>query len=486
MKSSTDVLLPPAESTSDDGISKANYIYGANTPKGKSNRRLIVIAVSALIATSSIGIIIASGKPNTKPQLATQSAKKPVLTVTVKRPVLKQMQSRLSVHGSVAAWDPVSVGATASGLEVKSIRVEEGAFVKKGDVLAVLDSAQLQAQLDSETARLHSSVANVSKSIQPNRPEDINALAAAVAQAEANVQDAEAALIQAQENLSNASINVKRYRALRVDGAVSEQESENRVTTEHIDEANVRSAKERVKAAVFSLKQYQERLTMARQGGRKEDIDIARASVAEISGNIRKLKTEIEQTIIKAPVKGQITRRDTHLGDISAAGKPMFLMARDNRLELKAQVPEADLKAVKPGQAVTIDSALTGKGQIVGRVREISPLVDSENRLATVRIDVPSDCGLKSGMYAEGHIDLGKDMALTVPSQAINSRDEKNTVFVVHGDTIESRQVVLGNRDSNIVQIVSGLKESESIVIDGGGFLKDGDCVAVASSSEVK
>jgi HlyD family secretion protein len=148
-------------------------------------------------------------------------------------------------------------------------------------------------------------------------------------------------------------------------------------------------------------------------------------------------------------VDGLVTRRDAHIGDISTAGKIMFLMARDNRLELKALVPETDLRLVKPGNTVIIDSSFVGQKQVNGKVREISPLVDSDNRQATVRIDVPGDCGLKAGMYAEGHINIGSITALTVPSPAVVSRDEKHTVFVVHGDIVESRQIAIGNRNSD-------------------------------------
>ncbi len=386
----------------------------------------------------------------------------------------------LSTHGSITAWDQASVGATTSGLEVKSVLVEEALLVKKGQLLAVLDSDQLQAQLESERARLTASMSNVGKSIQPNRPEDINGLAAAVSQAEANIGDQKAGLIQAKANLDNALTNLKRYEYLRSEGAVSAQEAETRQTNTQVCEAAVEAAEKRVQAAKFASKQAQERLSMAQIGGRKEDIEIARANVSEIKGNIKRLQTQIDQTFIKAPIDGLITRRDVHIGDITTAGKTMFLMARDNRLELKAQVPERDLSLVKPGQKVSVYSALLGKERIPGCVREISPLVDADTRLATVRIDVPANCGLKQGMYAEGHINVGRDLALTVPSQAVISRDEKHTVFVLHGDQVESRTVIISNRDSSYIQISSGLQNNERIIVDGAGFLKDGDYVAVA------
>jgi HlyD family secretion protein len=479
----TTMELPSAPDAHKEVVLNDLTKRGQGSPK--FTRKAMVIAVVVLLVVVAGFVIANSGKTDQKQQQAAgaNSSRKPVLTVSTTLPAMKSMQNVLTVHGTISAWDPISVGASASGLEVKAINVEEGAIVKKGDVLAVLDSAQLRAQLDSERARLASAVANVSKSIQPNRPEDISGTQAAAAQARANVRDAEAALVQAQENMKNSTTNVGRYRDLKDSGVVSVQEFENRETTAKVNEANVRSAQERVTAAMFALKQTTEKMNLAQNGGRKEDIDMARASVAEIKGNVKRLQTQLDETFVKAPSGGLIARRDGHLGDISAIGKVMFLMARDNRLELRAQLPEGDLKSVKPGEIVAVDSAYTGKGQVEGRVREISPLIDADTRLATVRIDVPAQSGLKAGMYAEGHINVGKFLALTVPAQAVISRDEKNTLFILHGDQVESRQVTIGNRNSDFVQISSGLNENDQIVIDGGGFLKDGDYVAIASAS---
>lgn len=444
--------------------------------------RLALNRKNMIIAAGVIMLFIAGfGFFSGKKQSAAQNIRTPVLTITTQPASIKPIDSILAVHGSIAAWDPISIGATTSGLEVMSVLVEEGALVKKGQALATLDSSQLEAQIESEKARLTASIATVTKSIQPNRPEDINALAAAVSQAQANVEDQQAALVQAQANLANALSNRKRYQYLKTEGAVSDQEAESRETTAQVNEAAVRSAEKRMQSVEFALKQAEERFSMAKIGGRKEDIQIAHANVAEIRGNVKRLQRQIDQTIIKAPADGLITRRDIHIGDIASVGKTMFFMARDNRLELKAQVPETDLRLVKPGQSVIVDSSFTGNKKVEGHVREISPLVDSDSRLATVRIDVPGDCGLKSGMYAEGHININRYLALTVPSRALISRDGDSTIFVLHKDQVESRHITVGNRDHDLVQISSGLTANEPVVVDGAGFLKDGDYVSVSN-----
>jgi HlyD family secretion protein len=445
--------------------------------KQRARLRIAIAASVVVIAIAIVGVGTVVSKKDTAPA---QNPHKPVLTVTTQAPQMLALDRRIAINGTISAWDPVSVAATTGGLQVDSVRVEEGDLVKAGQILATLDSSQLKAQLDSELARLAANEANAKKSVQPLRREDINGLEAAVAQAQATVADQGAALVQAKANRENADTNITRYEYLKTEGAVSAQEAQDRATVKEVDDATVDSAEQRVRAAKFALKQAQEKLAMAHEGGRQEDIDIARAAVGESKGNVRKLRTQIDETIIRAPVDGLIARRDVHLGDIAQSGKMMFLIARDNRLEVKAQVPETDLRYIQAGQPVNIQCSVTGDKKIAGRVREISPLVDADTRLGTVRVDVPIACGLKAGMYAEGKTDIGKYAALTVPEGAVITRDDKSTVFVLHNNNqVESRAVTVGSRDAGHAEITNGLTGTDAIVVDGAGFLKDGDYVQV-------
>jgi HlyD family secretion protein len=421
-------------------------------------------------------------KPEKAPEKALIPAQAPasVLTVSVEPARVMPVDRAITVNGSISAWDPVSVSSEANGLEINWIMVEEGAVVKKGDILAVLNSSILRPQLVSEEARLAASLASERKAIQPNRIEDLNALKAAVLQARSNMQDQEAALIQAQANAQNALLNERRYEGLLREGAVSLQELENRQTTSKVNRATVLSAQEKINSARFALEQAQEKYDMAQVGGRAEDILIAKANIDETRGNVERLKAQLAQTTIKAPVDGIIIRRDAHIGDISATGKTMFLMARDSRFELRAQVPEADLAAVKAGQTVRVTSSTSGDADIVGHVREVSPAVDTDTRLATVRIDLPAAKWIKSGMYAEGRMLTGKYAALCVPTQAVISQDDKSTVFVLAGNQARSREVQVGARTVDAMEVTAGLKADEKVIIDGAGFLKDGDIVSLA------
>lgn len=473
-------MMTTSDRASRSEVSSENQSVSVPSPARKLNlqwlpRVAVLIALASLAAAAVIAFNAAQHAKH-----ANHSAPAPVLTVAVQPASFHSIEREISVNGSVSAWDPISVGTEANGFKIITILVDEGAKVTRGQVLATLDSSVIRPQLESEEARLKASVANAQKAVQPNRPEDINGLQAALMQARANVADQEAALVQATANQFNAKQNVDRYILLCREGAVSKQELENRETNAVVCDATVRSAEERVTAAKFALKQSQERLSMATVGGRAEDIRVADANVDEIRANVKRLKAQVEQTIVRAPVDGLVTRRDVHIGDISTAGKTMFLMSRDNRLELRAMVPETDLGVVKPGETVSITSALTGDKKIKGSVREISPLVDADTRLATVRIDIPSDSGVKPGTYAEGRIHVGKYEALTVPAESLISENDKPVVFVLRGNQVESRPVVVGARLSDQVEITKGLQPGEAFVVTGSGFLKDSDYVSVS------
>jgi HlyD family secretion protein len=161
-------------------------------------------------------------------------------------------------------------------------------------------------------------------------------------------------------------------------------------------------------------------------------------------------------------------------------------MVRDSRLELRAQVPEVDLPKIQPGQIVRVTSDADARLSVNGRVRQISPQVDERTRLGTVRIDVPSVNGMRPGMFVRGQVALGERRAIVVPSQAVLTRDEGAQVFVLSGEQAMARPVVAGTRSGDRVEIVSGLKPGEKVIVAGAGYLKDGDYVRLPKAGDVQ
>lgn len=402
----------------------------------------------------------------------------PTMTVTTVPVRFSEISRHLAVNGSIAAWDSLSLGSEINGLRIDSVAVDEGDAVKKNQVLATLNSAVLRAQLEQERAKLKANEAGLRKSIQPNRAEDLNTWRAALLQAEANVAQEEANLSRSRSNSANAQENSRRYMELRKVGAVSQMEADNSLTTARAAEAEVTGAEKRVLAMKFALRQAREKLSMAEKGGRQEDIIISRANLAESGARVKQLEAQIEQTVIRSPDDGVVVKRDAHLGEIAAAGKALFQIVRNNRLELRALVPEIDLSKISSGQSVAISSGVNSKVRFRGKVREVSPLVDQAARLGTVRIDIPANChDVLPGQFFHGDIDLGSEKVMLVPTRAVLVRNEKSVVFKLVGNKASAQEVKVGEPVGDELEIKEGLSANDQVIFAGAGFLKDGDMV---------
>ena len=438
-----------------------------------------VIGIVAIVAGAAYFMHPKEAAP--KPKVESAS----VLTVTTLPVQSKIIDRHLSVNGSVSAWDPLAIGGEITMLRVDSINVEEGDHVKKGQVLATLNSTVLRAQLAQLKAHLAADEAALRKAIQPNRIEDLNSWRAALSAAEANLAQEEANLIRIKANAANSQANSHRFAELRKVGAVSQMDADTKATDAKTSTADVSAGEKRVEAVRFALHQAREKLAMAERGGRHEDILISKATLEETKARIAQLEAQVEQTIIRAPADGKIVKREVHLGEISAMGKNMFQMVRDGKFELRAQVPEVDLIRIKPGMKVKMTS--TGGGaEVVGVVREVSPSVDEKTRLGMARIDLPASAHwMKPGLFYHADIELGKDKALVVPAKAVLSRSERDVVFVYDGEFARMRPVQVGETLSGgEIEIRSGLQEGEPVIVTGAGFMKDMDKVkAVAEGS---
>lgn len=406
----------------------------------------------------------------------------PVVTVRTAEASYRTVKRILEVTGSVNAWDPLTIGAETNGLRIDQVAVDIGDQVRKGQVLAVLDSAVLRAQLTQQEARLTANRANAARALQPNRPQDIAALRSALSQAQAGVDQERANLLQAQANLHMAQANADRYTQLLGQGYATRQETDQYTTVLATNRAQVRAAQERVTAATFALDQARQHLSLALAGGRSEDVMVADAGIAETAAVIQQLRAQIAQTVIVAPDDGVVTKRDAHVGDITSPGKSLFAMVRQNRLELWAQVPQADLLGVRSGEPVRV--RFNGR-EVAGRVRDVTPAVDNTTRLGTVRVALPGGAGLKPGMFVNGELQQGTRQALVVPPGAVLGQSDQYYLFLYRDGRAVRRSVTVRDRAPAYVEIASGLKAGDPVIVSGGAFLTDGDAVARDESPAV-
>lgn len=186
---------------------------------------------------------------------------------------------------------------------------------------------------------------------------------------------------------------------------------------------------------------------------------------------------------LRAPADGPISKRLVQPGQVVSAGMELLRLIKDGRLEWRAELPSEQLARVSPGDVIAL-VARDGT-RVEGRVRAVTPGVDPATRTGTVYADLPHPGALQPGAFLEGRIDTGLVQALVVPAAAVVLRDGFTTVFTVDAKGLAHQvRIETGVRDSGQVEVRSGLKPGDRVVVAGAGFLADGDAVRVVEADQ--
>lgn len=205
----------------------------------------------------------------------------------------------------------------------------------------------------------------------------------------------------------------------------------------------------------------------------------SQANLASAQAGLSETRTRLAQAVIRAPVAGRIISRSVTKGQIVPAGTELFRMVRDGRLELDARIPETELGLVRAGQSATVSSDQLG--EVSGRVRIVTPEVDAQSRLGVARIAINGGA-LRPGMFARARIDVGAQPQVTVPTPSVLYRENNAGVFVMQTDNRVHFQRVTVLARQNDRTSIDGLAAGTRVVVEGAGFLGDGDRVTVAGA----
>jgi RND family efflux transporter MFP subunit len=197
----------------------------------------------------------------------------------------------------------------------------------------------------------------------------------------------------------------------------------------------------------------------------------SRARVAE--AGVEEAETLLGYTRIEAPFDGTVTRKYADVGDLAAPGKPLLEMEDGRALRLETDVPEAVVGTLRLGEVlpVRIDVLPTG---LRGTVAEISPTGDPGSRTFLVKLDLPPHPALRAGQFGRVALPVGQTTALRVPASAVVQRGQMELVFVVEDGQARLRIVRTGRRFGEEVELVSGMEGGETLVVEDGSSLLDG------------
>lgn len=358
------------------------------------NRKVKIVLGLLLAVCVIIGYRIYSNIQADRARAAKMSQSRSIAVVTA-HPVRRTIVPQLHFSGSLDPEWQAQVAAKVDG-RLEKVYVHEGDRVEKGQVLAILE------QMDTD----------------------------------ANLLSAKGSFLDAQTSLRKAETDLARYEKLYATGAVSQQVVD-----------DYRFAR-----------------------------DNAAAKLEAARGSLQGMESKAAGTVVTAPADGIVAKRYYQEGYYAKAGTPLFAIADISMLKTTIHIPEGQVTGVKVGNEADIAlPAYPGK-KLVGKITRIAPVADLPAHTFAAEVSVDNSEGLLAGVYANvSLIGEPREQVLTIPMHAIVMRDDQQTVFVADAQGVVQRRVLsLGYSDDKVAEVLSGLDEKDTIVVEGHNKLREG------------
>jgi HlyD family secretion protein len=417
--------------------------------------QLVVIAI--VLVALAIGALFAYQKLN---------AAVPVQVVQVQSPMNESAageQVILTATGYIVAAHKIEVASKVVG-RVAWIGVEKGDRVKAGQVLVRLEDDEYRAQLLQDQGQLANLQAKLEELQNGSRPEEI-------AKARADTE-------QAKADLENAQVSLNRTKQLVQEGVLAKQS---------LDDAQAKYDGNLAKVASL-----QRTLDLSVLGPRKEQIAQVRGQIDQARGGLNYAQTELDNTIIKAPVTGTILDRNVEkgefvtngfVGDKGAKGY-LVTMADLNDLQVELDISQNDFPKLGPRQKGVITTDAYPDRKYQGAIQQVSPEADRAKATVQVKVRVLNpddylrpDMNATVSFYNEAKAEPASEAkrVVVIPQGAV----QNGSVFVVANGHARKRPITTGGASEKGLLVESGLIGGEDLIVSPPATLKDGQKVEV-------
>ncbi|MFZ0817156.1 MAG: efflux RND transporter periplasmic adaptor subunit [Candidatus Sulfotelmatobacter sp.] len=376
----------------------------------------------------------------------------------------------LSATGYIVAHHTINVNSKVTG-RLAWIGVEKGDKVKEGQVLVRLENEEFRASYEQAKGALDNARAYLEELEHGSRPEEI--------------QEAQHNLDEARATLVNDKLTLDRTKELSSAGVVSHQALDDATAKFDSDQQRVNSLDK-----AFQLMKI---------GPRPEEVARARGLVVQAQGQLDYAKSQLDATVIRAPITGTILDRTAEKGELitaqfasAAAGGPqgsVVSLADLNDLQVELDIAQADFARLSPKQKAIVTTDTYPDKTYDGEIAQISPEANRQKATVQVKVQVlnPSkypDVFLRPEMNATVKFlavepkATSKQAGAFVPASALRDQNGKKVVFLAFDGKARMREVhVLSQRTDGF--LVDGLVGGESVITKAPQDLKDGDTIKV-------
>jgi RND family efflux transporter MFP subunit len=389
------------------------------------NKGMYLLIIAIIIAAIAAVVVCGFGFAKDKKEVI---GEQPV-TVSTAAVIQTTMERDISVNGKVKPVREAEVSAKVSG-KVSQICFVLGQTVKKGDVLFKLDDRDLRLEMELGEAALKVTRTSLDSS-----------------------------LITAETKYQEAKRNYERLKRLYEKQIGSRQELESAETAYIQAEDLYKSAK------------------LAAQDGTTN----ARAQLERARLAYENAKTQLEYTVVRAPIDGIIATKDLKIGQYVGASTTVATLVDLSSVEVETYVPEAIINSLKRGDQAEIHVKSVSAEPLTGRITAIAPALDSKNLNYPVNIEVANPKGLlKSGMFADVKFTVERNkQVMAVALDAIVEEDQRKYVWLLAGDQAKKRLIKTGIVDARLAEVTEGLTAKDVVIVKGVNLLKNGAKVMV-------
>jgi HlyD family secretion protein len=378
----------------------------------------------------------------------------------------------LSAGGYIVAHHKINVNSKVTG-RVKWIGVEKGDKVKEGQVVVRLEDEEFRAQYEQARGTVENAKAYLEQLQNGSRPEEIQ-------QAQHNLEEARA-------TAANDNITLNRTRDLVGQGVLSRQALDDATAKYEADQQRVNS--------------LQQVYTLAKIGPRPEEIARAKGSLLQAEGQMAYAKSQLDATVIRAPVSGTILERKAEKGELitaqfasGAEGGPqgsVVALADLNDIQVELDISQDDFARLSSKEKGIVTTDAFPDRKYNGEISEISPEANRQKATVQVKVQILNpDEYLRPEMNATVKFLANENSKSStpqasgafVPAAAVRDRDGKKVVFVAFNDKAVMRPVnVISQRSGGFV--VSGLVGGENVITAAPQELKDGQKIKIKGQS---
>jgi HlyD family secretion protein len=426
------------------------------------NQKKLLLFIFLFITVSFIALIIfrLNEKNNREEEL--KNAKPIVTAVSVIKPKREPLNDFFMANGTIITSESVDITSKFSG-KITKLYVKEGQKVSKNQKILEIENIDINNQILQTKAQVNSAKANLDLLVNGSLKEQIK-------QSESSFEQQKINLEQLKLKLKLIETDLDRNKKLFKEGVITKQQLDN-------IQNQVDTTKKEIEAIKQQITYSKETLALTKIGSREEQIRGAKANYEQTLAILKTLNDQLENYTINSPIDGVITKKPLEEGTLVSPANLITNVSKNSNLDAEINIPERYLSKVKIGSNLQIK--LSDLSLLDTKVTYISPTIDISNNTFKIKSTIMNNSKIKQGMSFESKIMISeKKLSLTLPFEAIIDSEGKKIVYLISKENKAlEKEIKIGLQDTEKVEVISGLSETDKVILNGNNFIKTGDLV---------